>query len=75
MLTYTCLLAGKTLVELDERDASKICSGGGRKQDMPLYKRAYRCETCGLVVDRDENSAINILRRFLVRRGPHTHLA
>ena len=59
MLPYTCLLAGKTLVELDERNTSKTCSGCGRKQDMPLYKRAYRCETCGLVVDRDESSAIN----------------
>ena len=37
-----------------------------RKQDMPLWKRAYRCENCGLVMDRDENSAINIYQRFVV---------
>ena len=72
MLTYKCLLAGKELEFLDERDTSKTCSGCGQKQDMPLYQRAYRCGNCGLVLDRDENSAINILRRFLARLGPHT---
>jgi transposase len=29
-------------------------------------------EDCRLVMDRDDNSAINILKRFLARRGPHT---
>ena len=72
MLEYKCLLAGKELVRLDERDTSKTCSGCGNKQPMPLYKRVYRCGNCGLVIDRDENSAINILRRFLARLGPHT---
>jgi len=72
MLTYKCLLAGKELVRLDERDTSKTCSGCGHLQPMPLWKRVYRCGNCGLVKDRDENSAINILRRFLARPGPQT---
>ncbi|HEY7415934.1 MAG TPA: transposase, partial [Ktedonobacteraceae bacterium] len=72
MLTYKCPLAGKDLIRIDERDTSKTCSGCGQKQPMPLYKRTYRCETCGLMIDRDENSAVNILRRFLARLGPHT---
>jgi putative transposase len=71
MLTYKCQLAGKALVQINERDTSKTCSSCGSKQEMPLYKRTYRCETCGLVMDRDENSAVNILRRSLARRGPH----
>jgi putative transposase len=71
-LTYKCVLAGKTLAFIDERDTSKTCSGCGHKQDMPLYKRTYRCGNCGLVMDRDENSAIHQLRRFLARPGPHT---
>ena len=74
MLQYKCQLAGKELIKLDERDTSKTCSDCGHMQPMPLYKRMYRCGTCGLVMDRDENSAINILRRFLARLGPHTHL-
>lgn len=71
MLTYKCALYGKELVTLDERNTSKTCSGCGHKQPMPLWKRTYCCTECGLVMDRDENSAINILIRFLARRGPH----
>ncbi len=72
MLGYKCLLAGKELHIIDERDTSKQCHACGCKQDMPLWKRTYRCEECGLIVDRDDNSAINILMRFLARLGPHT---
>ncbi len=74
MLTYKCHLYGKTLVFLDERNTSKACSGCGNLQAMPLWKRTYRCVECGLVMDRDENSAVNILTRFLARRGPYTPL-
>ena len=72
MLVYKCLLYGKDLVFLDERNTSKACSGCGNLQGMPLYKRTYCCTNCGLVMDRDENSAHNILMRFLARLGPHT---
>jgi putative transposase len=72
MLEYKCLLAGKALVKVDEHDTSKSCSGCGNKHDMPLYKRTCRCGYCGLVIDRDENSAVNILQRYLARLGPYT---
>jgi len=72
MLTYKCQLYGKDLQFLDERNTSKACSGCGHLQAMPLWKRTYCCAECGLVMDRDENSAINILTRFFARRGPHT---
>jgi putative transposase len=72
MLTYKCLLYGKELVILDERNTSKTCSGCGHKQNMPLWKRTYCCTNCGLVMDRDENSAVNILMRYLARLEPHT---
>jgi putative transposase len=72
MLTYKCLLYGKELVILDERNTSKMCSGCKHLQDMPLWKRTYKCPKCGLVMDRDENSAVNILTRFLAGLRPHT---
>ncbi|HEY4036248.1 MAG TPA: transposase [Ktedonobacteraceae bacterium] len=72
MLTYKCQLYGKELVILDERNTSKMCSGCEQLQEMPLWKRTYKCPKCGLVMDRDENSAVNILTRFFARRGPHT---
>jgi putative transposase len=32
---------------------------------VQMWVRRYRCENCGLVMDRDENSAVNIYERFL----------
>ncbi len=72
MLLYKCQLYGREFHQISERDTSKLCSRCGWKQPMPLYKRTYHCENCGLVIDRDENSAHNILARFLARLGPHT---
>src|SRR6266702_3484664 len=74
MLKYKCVLYGKELVFLDERNTSKTCSGCGHLQAMPLWKRTYCCTDCGLVMDREENSAVNILARYFARRGPHTSL-
>jgi hypothetical protein len=66
-----CVLT-QSLAERDERDTSKTCSRCGHKQAMPLWKRTYRCPNteCRFVMDRDENSAVNILKRFFARLGP-----
>jgi len=72
MLVYKCLRFGKELYIIDERDTTKLCHVWKQMQDMPLWQRTYRCANCGLVMDRDENSAINIYQRFVARRGPHT---
>ena len=73
MLSYKCLRFGKELYIIDERDTTRMCHACKRLQDMPLWKRTYRCENenCGLVMDRDENSAVNIYERFVARLGPH----
>jgi putative transposase len=74
MLTYKCLHAGKELHIIDERDTTKTCHACKHTQPMPLWQRTYRCsnQNCGLVIDRDENSAVNIYERFFARLGPHT---
>ena len=42
--------------------SSKTCSGCGRaKAKLSLSERTYRCDSCGLTMDRDLNAAINIL--------------
>ena len=41
-----------------------MCSNCGKLQDMPLSNRTYVCD-CGLELDRDHNSAINILNKSL----------
>ena len=41
--------------------SSKTCSRCGRvKAKLSLSERVYRCDGCGLVMDRDLNAAINI---------------
>jgi len=73
MLTYKCLRFGKELYLISERDTTKMCHKCKHKQDMPLWKRTYRCEheNCGLVMDRDENSAVNLYQRFVAGLPPH----
>ena len=72
MLAYKCLHVGKELYIIDERGTTKTCHLCKHKKDMPLHVRTYRCENCGLVMDRDDNSAVNIYERFLAQLGPHT---
>ncbi len=63
-LTYKAALAGKKVIEIDERNTSKRCYVCGKEHDMPLWKRTMECD-CGNVIDRDRNSAINIMLRYL----------
>ena len=72
MLAYKCVRFGKELFIISERDTTKMCHVCKHKQNMPLWVRTYRCANCGLVMDRDDNSAVNIYQRFLARLGPHT---
>jgi putative transposase len=37
--------------------------------EKPLSVRVHECPACGLVIDRDENAAINILRLGLESLG------
>ena len=71
MLAYKCLHAGKELHIIYERDTTKTCCQCGKMQAMPLWQRVYRCKNWGLVMDRDENSAVNILKRFFAWLRPH----
>ncbi len=71
MLGYKCRHAGKQLHIMEERYTSQECCQCHHRQDMPLWKRTYRCGNCELMMDRDVNSANNILQRFLARLGPH----
>lgn len=60
-LEYKCKWYGVELMIADRWFASsKTCSHCGHMQDMPLKKRVFVCEKCGLVIDRDLNAAINL---------------
>jgi len=57
--------AGRILLSVDPRDTSQICSKCGTYVKKNLRVRIHKCPECGLKMDRDLNSAINILRRGL----------
>ncbi|MHC1594409.1 MAG: RNA-guided endonuclease InsQ/TnpB family protein [Methanotrichaceae archaeon] len=54
--------AGSAVVLVDPRDTTKMCSRCGTLVDKQLSDRVHKCPQCELIMDRDENAAINILR-------------
>ncbi|AKB77242.1 Transposase-like protein B [Methanosarcina horonobensis HB-1 = JCM 15518] len=63
-LAYKAELIGKKVIKIDESYTSKTCYVCGKIHDMPLWKRNMECD-CGNYIDRDRNSAINIMTNFL----------
>ncbi|MEU3340914.1 RNA-guided endonuclease TnpB family protein [Streptomyces sp. NPDC006668] len=63
MLEYKCAWYGRDLVVIDRFfPSSKLCGGCGTvAAKLPLNVRAWTCEQCGVVHDRDVNAARNIL--------------
>ena len=62
-LNYKTETNGGKLVKIDRyAPSSKTCSSCGNKQDIPLHKRTYKCNSCGFEINRDLNAAINIKR-------------
>lgn len=73
MLTYKAVSAGASVVRVHPAYTSQDCSSCGARVKKPLSQREHACPTCGLVLDRDHNAAINILlaagRAVSVRGG------
>lgn len=61
-LTYKALWQNKELIVADRFYASsKICSCCGHKKEfLKLSERIYKCESCGIEIDRDLNAAKNL---------------
>jgi len=60
--------AGRKVIFVNPRNTSKMCSRCGRLVEKTLADRVHHC-SCGLVLDRDENAAINILSLGLKTLG------
>src|SRR5262249_17490229 len=61
-LAYKAACAGKQVVVVDPAYTSQDCSGCGARVQKSLSVRTHVCPFCGLVLDRDQNAARNILR-------------
>ncbi|WP_328663402.1 IS607 family element RNA-guided endonuclease TnpB [Streptomyces sp. NBC_00328] len=62
-LTYKTQRNGCRILAADRwYPSSKTCSGcGAVKAKLPLHVRTYECDACGLVIDRDDNTALAAL--------------
>lgn len=63
--------AGRTLIKVDPRNTTQVCSGCGQMVRKGLSQRLHVCPHCDLNLSRDENAARNILARGLASVGNH----
>jgi putative transposase len=67
---------GRVIVAERFCPSSKTCSACGTvKAKLSLKERVYRCDACGLVMDRDVNAALNLAeygRRQIAGSGPRS---
>lgn len=63
ILQAVAVKCGKWAIGGDPRGTSIECSDCGQRVEKTLKDRVHSCPHCGLVIDRDWNSGINILNR------------
>jgi putative transposase len=69
ILAGKAVYAGRRVVAVPPAFTSQECSGCGERVPKSLSVRTHVCPSCGLVMDRDENAALNILRAGQARQG------
>jgi putative transposase len=69
ILAFTAACAGKRVEAVNPAYTSQDCSGCGERIQKSLSVRTHVCTNCGLILDRDENAAKNMLWRGQRLRG------
>jgi putative transposase len=62
LIAYKAAWAGRRFVAVNPAYTSQDCSQCGHRQSLSLSDRTYTCPCCGVVLDRDDNASLNILR-------------
>ena len=62
-LEYKAENAGILFRKVRPHGTSQECSGCGKTVKKSLAQRTHSCDSCGLVMDRDHNAAINVRQR------------
>ena len=61
MIKYKAEEIGTQIILADKTyPSTQLCSSCGNRQHIELSDRIYKCEKCGLVLDRDINAARNL---------------
>ena len=68
IVMHKAACAGRTVLKVNPRYTSQVCSQCGTIRKKDLSERWHSCE-CGCELDRDTNAAINILRVGRTQRG------
>jgi putative transposase len=69
ILTCKAEWAGKRVEAVPPAFTTQDCSGCGERVYKSLSVRTHVCTNCGLMLDRDENAALNILRAGQARQA------
>ena len=64
-----CKREGTHFVEVEPAGTTKECASCGVESGKPLWVREHSCPACGFEMDRDGNTAINILSRGFENLG------
>lgn len=67
-LENKCIELGKKMVTLSEKYTTKTCSNCGRMKNQDSSE-IYHCEYCDKTMNRDVNSAINILSKSVIEKS------
>ena len=63
MLLYKAPLTDKLVIQIEPKLTTSSCCKCGSIQKLELSDRVFNCLECDNIIDRDENSAINIRSR------------
>ncbi len=62
LIAYKAAWAGRQYIAVNPAYTSQDCSSCGHRQVLSLSDRTYICPCCGVILDRDLNASLNILR-------------
>ena len=73
-LTYKAELLGKRIIRIDESYTTQDCCICGKRAKRKISERTIICD-CGNPMKRDQNSAVNIMERFLLNKKDYDFLS
>ena len=73
-LTYKAERIGKRIIRIDESYTTQNCFACGKHMKRGLSERTIKCD-CGNYMDRDLNSAVNIMAKFLQNKRNYDFLS
>ncbi len=68
-IEYFGRIFGRTTIAVAPQYTSQDCSSCGKRVQKTLSTRTHKCPHCGYTADRDENAAINILKKGIATTG------